>query len=162
MGGGSGGPVLSYDIGGLSGQGGGRIMPAVQTGIAELILETPRVVPPFGIDTSIPDIRPTKPSDVICTVWSGQGGGSGQAGTGDEVIIFGRLNFNSVLEPAHASAGGGGGWGAAGGGGTARGPDTFTGVIGGKTGAAGGKAIQTNGHPVTWLGGSSRAYGAIG
>jgi hypothetical protein len=35
-------------------------------------------------------------------------------------------------------------------------------IVSGNPGAAGGKAINTNGHAVTWLAGSARAYGAVG
>jgi hypothetical protein len=50
--------------------------------------------------------------------------------------------------------GGGGGWGA-------RGGNAFNGTAT-SAGAAAGKAINTNGNAVTWIGGSARAYGAVG
>lgn len=62
-------------------------------------------------------------------------------------------------------SGGGGGWGAAGGSVISSTVDANN-VVNGSTvaaaGGAGGKAIQTNGNSVTWLGGQARAYGAVG
>lgn len=63
------------------------------------------------------------------------------------------LDFASYAFPA---AGGGGGWGARGG----NVLNTALAVV--SAGGAGGKAINTNGHSVTWLGGANRAYGAVG
>ena len=59
---------------------------------------------------------------------------------------------------------GGGGWGAAGGSAESAGIEfgVAAPIRGGILGAAGGKAIKTNGHAVTWLSGANRAYGAIG
>ena len=57
-----------------------------------------------------------------------------------------------------------GGWGAAGGSAESAGIEfgVAAPIRGGILGAAGGKAVQTNGHAVTWLSGANRAYGAIG
>ena len=77
-------------------------------------------------------------------------------------MVYVNLNTSdNSTSPVTATSGGGGGWGAAGGSGTQNLID-FTAVKGGNPGGAGGKAIKTNGHAVTWLGGSDRAYGAIG
>lgn len=164
MGGGNTAPKPPAKIGGISGQGGGRKMPAVATSIGELVLGTMRLTPPYGVVTSKPDLRPTKPSSLFDTVWTGRGGGSGQAGTGNNLEIYWEYNSTGASNPIFASAGGGGGWGAAGG--TAQSSGVQYGVASpirnGILGAAGGKAIQTNGQAVTWLSGANRAYGAIG
>ena len=165
MGGGT--PVVDTPekIGGISGQGGGRKMPAVATSIGELIVTATgtRLAETASLSPGRPDIRPLKPLGAFSdTVWTGQGGGSAQAGTGDELAVYWHYNTGDGTEGAvTARAGGGGGWGAAGGSGTQTLAD-FSRITGGNVGAAGGKAINTNGHAVTWLAGSARAYGAIG
>ena len=161
-----GGSRVIAKIGGISGQGGGRKMPAVATSIGELIVATTRIAPPYGgVNTSKPDIRPSKPtSSHFDTQWSGRGGGAGQVGNGNDLEIYCGYNSAGTTYPSYATAGGGGGWGAAGG--SAESAGTLNGVAspirGGILGAAGGKAIKTNGHAVTWLSGANRAYGAIG
>jgi len=152
-------------IGGISGQGGGRKMPAVATSIGEFI------APASGTRSSSsatlvpgkPDIRPLKPlGSLYDTAWTGQGGGGGQAGTGSDLTIYWHLNSSDQSQSeVYPVSGGGGGWGAAGGPGANYGGD-FSTQRAANLGAAGGKAIKTNGHAVTWLSGSSRAYGAIG
>lgn len=80
---------------------------------------------------------------------SGAGGsGAGAGGSGS-----GSTNGSSI----GGGGGGGGGWGAAGGG-VVAGTDNNA-----MSGAAGGKAIATNGNAVTWIGGfpSSRVFGAV-
>ena len=152
-------------IGGISGQGGGRKMPAGATSIGELIINPTRLAPQYGIDTSKPDIRPTKPnSSTFDTVWSGRGGGAGQAGNGNDLEIYWGRNNQGTSYAVYAAAGGGGGWGAAGGSAESAGIEfgVAAPIRGGILGAAGGKAIKTNGHAVTWLSGANRAYGAIG
>jgi len=95
-------------------------------------------------------------------VFAAPGGGPGQPGKGDAFAVYVSVNANDgTTAPVTPTSGGGGGWGAAGGFGTQSLPD-FTVQKGGNLGAAGGKAIKTNGHAVTWLDGSDRAYGAIG
>jgi hypothetical protein len=131
MGSGGGTPPIGA---GISGAGGGRIIPGAATGALTANFSST--------------------NDPLFTVIGYQGGGAGVAGTGNA--------------PSTAGAGtGGGGWGAAGGTGysaetadTADPPGTLVGPNG--LGGAGGKAINTNGYAVTWIGGSSRAYGAIG
>ena len=161
--GGGGGDRPPQKIGGISGQGGGRKMPAVATSIGELIMGTLRLTT-FNLDTNYPDLRPTTPSSTFDTVWTATGGGSGQAGTGNDLEVFWTVNDSGVSFPRIGAAGGGGGWGAAGGSAESQGEEfgVATGISGGILGAAGGKAVQTNGHAVTWLSGANRAYGAIG
>ena len=158
---GSGGGNLGpYKIGGISGQGGGRIIPGTAGGVGEVFSQTSRLSP--VVDTAYPDLRPVKPfGSTYDTVFAAPGGGPGQAGRGDTLTVYrdgaGSAGFITPL------AGGGGGWGAAGGAGThMTGDATNSYTVGGNLGAAGGKAIKTNGHLITWLGGSDRAYGAIG
>ena len=66
----------------------------------------------------------------------------------------------SLVSPA--SGAGGGGWGASGGSVFASGLANNSVVIPVNIGGAGGKAINTNGNPVTFVGGSSRVFGVIG
>ena len=105
---GSGGGGTPDKIGGISGQGGGRKMPAVATSIGEQIISAVRFE--TTTDTNYPDIRPTIPSSEFDTKWSGRGGGSGQAGTGNDLEIFWPANTTGGPSPAKfATAGGGGG-----------------------------------------------------
>ena len=107
--GGGGGDRPPQKIGGISGQGGGRKMPAVATSIGELIMGTLRLTT-FNLDTNYPDLRPTTPSSTFDTVWTATGGGSGQAGTGNDLEIFWSANTTGGPSPAKfATAGGGGG-----------------------------------------------------
>lgn len=159
MGSGSGGGPLK--IGGISGQGGGRILPGTSGGVGELIANASRLS--ITVVAGQPDYRPTPPfGAAFDTVFAAPGGGPGQPGKGDAFVVYVNLNTSdNSTSPVTATSGGGGGWGAAGGSGTQNLTD-FTAVKGGNPGGAGGKAIKTNGHAVTWLGGSDRAYGAIG
>ncbi len=116
----------------FSGAGGGRIIPGTASG------------------TLSANFTPT--NQTFLTVYGTACGGAGQAGTNANTAGFGV---------------GGGGWGASGGTQPANEtidagdpPGTKTGPDG--LGGAGGKAINTNGYAVTWIAGSSRAYGAIG
>jgi len=158
MGGGSG---TSRKIGGISGQGGGRIMPGSPGGVGELIVTSPRAQ--VSALASYPDRRPSPPFGVATqTVFTAPGGGPGQAGRSDTYDIYHVSSTTSDTGAAgiYPRAGGGGGWGAAGG---AAGLNAAVGfVASGNPGAAGGKAVNTNGHAVTWLGGSARTYGAVG
>ena len=162
MGGGSGnsGP---FKIGGISGQGGGRILSGTGGGVGELILSATRIDANANVAAGQPDYRPTPPyGSTFDTVFAAPGGGPGQTGKGDGFAVYVSVNANDgTTAPVTPTSGGGGGWGAAGGPGTQYLTD-FTVQKGGNLGAAGGKAIKTNGHAVTWLGGSNRAYGAVG
>ena len=160
MGGGSSGPPK---IGGISGQGGGRILPGMAGGVGELLLSDPRVNATTTVVSGQSDYRPSPPyGSTFDTVFAAPGGGPGEPGKGDAFAIYVAVNPNDgTTSPVTPTSGGGGGWGAAGGSGTQSLPD-FTTQQGSNLGAAGGKAIKTNGHAVTWLGGSDRAYGAIG
>lgn len=161
MGSGSGnsGPLK---IGGISGQGGGRILPGTGGGIGELHMTTPQFVP--TLSPGYPDYRPNPPyGGTAQTVFGAPGGGPGQSGKGDLFQVYvGTDGFSTTVAPRTGSSGGGGGWGAAGGTGLAPGAAVLEVVAGGNPGAAGGKAINTNGHAVTWLAGSARTYGAVG
>lgn len=151
-----------FKIGGLSGQGGGRILPGGSSGIGELITNTPRIDENPLVVSGAPDRRPSPPfGSPLDTVFAAPGGGPGQPGKGDAFTIYVRDFGDSDPTPQTPFAGGGGGWGAAGGAG-GKSTDETTFQQGGNPGAAGGKAIKTNSHSVTWLGGSDRAYGAIG
>ena len=161
MGSGNSGPSK---IGGISGQGGGRILPGTGGGVGELILTATRTDVPPDLAPDQPDYRPTPPlGSQFDTVFAAPGGGPGQPGKGDAFVVYVSVNVvEGTTTPLRPTSGGGGGWGAAGGPGTQH-PSAFNPAVqSGNLGAAGGKAIKTNGHAVTWLGGSNRAYGAIG
>jgi len=90
------------------------------------------------------------------------GGGAGVIGGSYDVPQY-EPTSGALISPI--SGGGGGGWGAAGGSVLAIGALLHIPVgspVPVSIGGAGGKAINTNGHAVTWIGGASRAYGAIG
>jgi hypothetical protein len=159
MGGGSGrGPS---QIGGISGQGGGRILPGTGGGVGEIFLVSPRLTATAA--PGYPDYRPDPLyGEPIVTVFAAPGGGPGQSGKGDLFTVFTALKTDGTVTPITSSSGGGGGWGAAGGTGLAPSSVALEVVAGGNPGAAGGKAINTNGHAVTWLAGSARTYGAVG
>lgn len=150
-------------IGGISGQGGGRILPGTSCGVGELILSATRFDTTATVAPGQPDYRPTPPyGSTFDTVFAAPGGGPGQQGKGDSFAVYISLNANDgTTRPILPSSGGGGGWGAAGGSGTRITPD-WAYQYGGNIGGAGGKAIQTNGHAVTWASGSTRSYGAVG
>ena len=155
--GGGGGPA---NIGGISGQGGGRILPGAASGVGELILQTPR--PVAAASPSLPDYRPNAPlGHPFDTSFAAPGGGPGAVGKGDSFAVY---LVSGATEPTYPRAGGGGGWGAAGGACLidTGGFEEPTSITSGNPGAAGGKAINTNGHAVTWLAGSARTYGAVG
>jgi len=148
MGGGSGGGPLK--IGGISGQGGGRILPGTGGGVGELILNATRSDASANVAPGYPDYRPTPPyGSTFDTYFAAPGGGPGQPGKGDAFAVYTFVNANDgTTSPVTPTSGGGGGWGAAGGSGTQT--IDFTVQKGGNPGAAGGKAIKTNGHAVTW------------
>lgn len=158
--GGGGGPLK---IGGISGQGGGRILPGGAGGTGELLLATTRLSITANVAPGHPDYRPAPPfGSTLDTVFAAPGGGPGQPGQGDGFAVYVYLNpSDGTTSPITAISGGGGGWGAVGGAATQFLTD-FTTQKGANPGAAGGKAISTNTHPVTWLGGSNRVYGAVG
>lgn len=160
MGSGSSSPLK---IGGISGQGGGRILPGTASGVGELIFAATRSNVNAQVAPGFPDRRPMPPfGSTLDTMFTAPGGAPGQPGQGDSFAVYVSLNTsNGTTTPVTAVAGGGGGWGAAGGA-AARYLADLTAQPGGNPGAAGGKAIATNGHAITWLGGSARAYGAIG
>lgn len=163
--------LIAVLLGGISGQGGGRILPGTAGGIGELLLIATRSVQNQTLDPLVPDRRPNAPlGSFLDTVFCQPGGGPGEPGKGSEYAIYGV--FSAAQDGTVATlfqagmGGGGGGWGAAGGTGDAIVllADGFNTALnrGANPGGAGGKAINTNGHSVTWLGGSTRAYGAVG
>lgn len=81
----------------------------------------------------------------------GQAGYGGAAGEAGGTAVTQASGWNART----AASGGGGGWGASGGG-------LQTGSsYSQRSGGAGGKAINTNGASITWITGSTRAYGAV-
>lgn len=160
MGSGSSSPLK---IGGISGQGGGRILPGTASGVGELIFAATRSNVNAQVAPGFPDRRPMPPfGSTLDTMFTAPGGAPGQPGQGDSFAVYVSLNTsNGATTPVTAVSGGGGGWGAAGGA-AGRYLADLSAQTGGNPGAAGGKAIATNGHAITWLGGSAHAYGAIG
>jgi hypothetical protein len=154
--GGFGGNNPPYIFAGMSGQGGGRIMPATRGGFGEFNYNEPLNVPDYPPAT---DLRLNPPFGAdFTTVWASRGGGSSQDGDSTGFAVYDGVYDG---EPATyiTRAGGGGGWGAAGGdGSTILDPDNAVNI-----GGAGGKAINTNGHAVTWTGGqgTDRVFGAV-
>jgi hypothetical protein len=141
------------------------MMPGGPSGVGELIVNASRAT--VSAVAGYPDRRPSPPyGSNFDTIFAAPGGGPGQAGRGDTYDIYHSVTNTQTgaIAAAYPHGGGGGGWGAAGGAGGSHLTGDINGsyTVGGNPGAAGGKAIKTNGHPVTWLGGSDRAYGAIG
>ena len=151
---GGGGFVIDY--GSCSGQTGGRKLPATPVqGVAdgygriEIYSLTTNVRAGEVFDTRLNKTE-------FGGGWGAAGGANGQAGeNGGSLYPIAKYSDGGQWVP---SGGGGGGWGAKGG--------DCVNVSGSTTppsyGGAGGKAVQTNGYAVTWLGGSDRAYGAVG
>ena len=170
MGGGSGGTPADVAI--MSAQSGGRVLPGVsyrgqRVGISEL-----HTGDPTGAEngTGFYGLRNMRFEVLLLTGGAGGwGGGPGETGSDGAtggltpaqfasappslIPLTATLDFASYAFPF---AGGGGGWGARGG----NVLNTAIAVV--SAGGAGGKAINTNGHAVTWLGGANRAYGAVG
>jgi hypothetical protein len=171
--GGSSGPFWGLMV---SGQNGGRIIPGTHyglttagTGVTQAWLNNDGVA-----TNTIFDYRPTKRFGLSSTSGA-PGGGTNQPGFPGFDAGYAQ---NSFTEPAggllasfssgtitalRSIAGSGGGWGAKGGDhyrtpptGGSPGPGDIT------VGGAGGKAVNTNGFSVTWLGGQDRAYGVVG
>ena len=138
-----------------AGGGGGRILPGAG-----------------GSGAPVPDGGGPSSSSVL-----GYGGYGGGAGGGGGSAFFNLYTLNN------SGGGGGGGWGAAGGtgyectnaaggitggaGGSANNIGGNAGLNGGSilqatVGAAGGKAIATNGYGVTWSSGTTHIYGIVG
>lgn len=154
---------------GFSGQNGGRVLPgqsykSVKGGMAEIYLT------PITADDGTYSYTTYRHNVLMYTGGRGvSGGGAGEAGY-DTMYLgvttpllaetpTGIFASNGNIVYGGNNGGGGGGWGA-------RGGDWYydypTNSIAPVFGGAGGKAVQTNGHAVTWLGGSNRAYGAVG
>lgn len=153
---GGGGVVITYSC--CSGQTGGRKMPAttvqgVADGYGRLEVyqnDAPLYVAPLF------DTRANKIAVGYIFGSGAAGGANGQSGenAGDSHKI---AAHDSALYWVNCGAGGGG-WGAKGGDLV----NTISTAPNYSYGGAGGKAVQTNGYAVTWLGGSDRAYGAVG
>jgi hypothetical protein len=169
--GGSSGPDWALVI---SGQTGGRIIPGTHYG-----MNTSGTGTTQAYNTTSPastgvtyDYRTYK-LGAFGESMSAPGGGAGQPGMPGFQVYF---TVNTFTEPAdgiltlfsngstiRSMAGTGGGWGAKGGdmyvANTNTSPPTLASIT---VGGAGGKAVNTNGFAVTWLGGQDRAYGVVG
>lgn len=168
MGSGSGGTPADVAI--MSAQSGGRVLPGVSyrgqpIGISELHTSDPTAS--SGITYGLRNMR----FEVLLLTGGagGWGGGPGEAGADGCTGGLTAAQFASAppslipltvtsdfLNYSLPMAAGGGGWGAPGG------NVLNTSFVVVRAGGAGGKAINTNNHAVTWLGGANRAYGAVG
>jgi hypothetical protein len=146
MGGGGGGPTTLYTSG-VGGQGGGRIIPGTSTNLSPWAFVTST---PGSAVSIITDNRynTTSLSYLFSDTVGAPPSAAGQVGRGAEYVVW-SYDSNGTLGQVKPTSGAGGGWGAQGG----------TSSV---TGAAGGKAINTVGNTVTWIGGSSRVYGVVG
>lgn len=136
--GGNGQAQTSFDV---TGGGGGRIMPG--TTIAGPTSSNNFAA---GYGGSAGGTGAEANVNAASTSTGGSGGGGGSAGGSGYSNTYG------------AASGGGGGWGASGGAGVATGDTPVA-----RPGAAGGKAVNTNGFGITWTGGfnSGRVFGAV-
>lgn len=165
---GSGGSTTYY-YAGYSGQNGGRVMPGqsyrnVKGGMPEIYLNPLPTAEGYYTSTLY------RYNVFLFTGGRGvSGGGAGETGYSSkyfteaeawsqEPVPSGIAAANGYYSYGGQGGGGGGGWGAKGGDSYYNIPNSIAPVFGG----AGGKAVQTNGYAVTWLGGSDRAYGAVG
>jgi hypothetical protein len=170
-GGGGGAPPWNMMI---SGQTGGRIIPGTHYGLTTIGTGTTQVWDTTETLVTI-DLFDYRAAKVIAITGRGgaPGGGAGQPGLPGFDVNFtagafteptdGMLSRNSSNYTNRSIAGTGGGWGAKGGDqyltGAGLGLATLTGIT---VGGAGGKAVNTSGFSVTWLGGQDRAYGVVG
>ena len=173
---GSGGTPIVYRT--MSGQAGGRVMPGVHYGLTSAGTGGAMV-----IGSAITNIFQTTEYDYRVSKLYGYAETSGAPGGGVNNPGYdgGYTNeyYNFFPQPLAkagtlvlaCNSGSGGGWGAKGGdvyaadyattfGNDSNGTPMYAQVL--IAGGAGGKAVQTNGYAVTWLGGSNRAYGAVG
>lgn len=191
MGGSSGGSITTtYWYHSTSGQSGGRVMPGISVRKRADGYGHPQVgrsdtgASPMDPAIVVDDFRPNQTYISLFSRGGSPGGGPGEQGANGgnfhevRAALFGITDPNAYayhyLRITQASgpdliytglSGGGGGWGAAGGSiinSTYDANYQVNGFTLGVAGGAGGKAIQTNGNSVTWLGGQSRAYGAVG
>lgn len=165
---GGGGTVTIYYYAAFSGQNGGRVLPGqsyrnVVGGMAEIY------VTPIGT-SGYTNTLYRHPDTIILGGKGVPGGGAGESGyttiypasttpyTEESFIGYNSTNgeYTYGTHLIATTGGGGGGWGAKGGDCIDKANNLFN------YGGAGGKAVQTNGYAVTWLGGSDRAYGAVG
>lgn len=154
----------------VSGVGGGRIMPGVYRGTAGVFSLFP--LGNLSAATFTPDRRNSALAAAYPNSNDALGVNSVEHGTpggapntpGINTLDFGMQVVVGSLSPVYyPQAGSGGGWGAKGGDahGATPGGTAAAGVSFG-LGGAGGKAINTNGHTVTFAGGSDRVYGVVG
>lgn len=148
-GGGGGGPVTNFTSG-YSGQGGGRIIPGTSSNLASwsVVTSSTTAAQVFTVDN-----RYNSPGSLIyntfsSTAFSAPPSSAGQVGRDNSYIGYSYVSGGTTYSE-FADAGAGGGWGAQGG---------TSSVAGG----AAGKAINTAGNTVTWIGGSNRVYGVVG
>ncbi len=173
MGGGSGSDV-SWSA--CSGAGGGRIIPGVAgVGNNQHYSYGSTSLTQTYASLTINNLNPNVVINSLTTIGFLAVGAPGTVGAnpgmdGGTVLSSGiSAGDGTTVLQNYAAAGAGGGWGAAGG---SSGPiydyysttlaTRVSGLGNPQPGGAGGKAINTNGHAVTWIGGASRAYGAIG
>ena len=158
----------------VSGQTGGRIIPGTHYGLNTSGTGTTQA---WGTTEALAafdvfDYRAVKVSTFTGRVGAPGGGASQPGFTGFDVNwaantftepVDGMLGRSANGGTARSLAGSGGGWGAKGGdhyvGQSVTGGVNFVGIT---VGGAGGKAVNTNGFAVTWLGGQDRAYGVVG
>jgi hypothetical protein len=158
----------------ISGQTGGRIIPGTHYGLntSGTGMTQPYSTGSLASVADVFDYRTVKVSNFGDSLGA-PGGGAGQPGMPGFDFYWAA---NTFTEPANgmlarfsnggtirSMAGTGGGWGAKGGdqylGVVVTGGSNFAGIT---VGGAGGKAVNTSGFSVTWLGGQDRAYGVVG
>lgn len=147
MGGGGGGGLATFFVSGVSGQGGGRIIPGSgsETSSPWTYVTSAAVA---GV-TILADNRYNSTGNfrLFYESYGAPPSLTNGPGKGSEWLVFAYSSGGTAY--LYARSGAGGGWGAQGG----------TASV---AGAAAGKAINTVGNTVTWIGGSSRVYGVVG
>lgn len=142
-------------ISAISGQSGGRIFPGGASERVRIPHKTQSDKEAWELETQ----------SLLNHFIGSKGGGAGQAGElGGEPLLELRPDLQlpgNIHFRVHRTTGGGGGWGAKGGDGAPYIQNNEV-VKPPPPGGAGGKAIDTQGHAVTWLGGSDRAFGVVG
>lgn len=174
---GGGGTPIIYRT--MSGQAGGRIMPGVHYGLTSAGTGGAMVIRSDVTGTFTTNEYDYRVSNLYgyAETPGAPGGGVNNPGydggyTNEHYNFFPQPLAKSGTLVLSSNSGSGGGWGAKGGDmygidyATNLGKDSAGTVMYAQVfsaaGGAGGKAVQTNGYAVTWLGGSNRAYGAVG
>lgn len=164
MGSGGGGSTSST---GISGSGGGRIIPGTDAGPSgqfAYVTATPYTVSVVRTN----NLNPTIGVPSLFMTVGVQGSAGNDVGKGHTYVLYdGTLSDGTVFK-LRPSSGAGGGWGAAGGSyaeysaidviATTSAYGTPVQIPGG----AGGKAINTNGFAITFVGGADRIFGVVG